>query len=193
MTTTATRTPCPPVPRVALLPLDPWEHDAAHAYLATRREVVLDDTHADVVLVLARTVDAAVDAAIRAAVDARADPPRLVLVSDRLDEAEVERLHALGASHVLDRESVTWELVVGALAGPAPAVPEPDRSWSPRLSDREVEVLRMLAGGASTGEVSEALHYSERTIKNVLKAVSARLGARNRVHSVARAVRAGLI
>ena len=56
-------------------------------------------------------------------------------------------------------------------------------------SRRELDVLELLAAGFSTREVAHQLCYSERTIKNILQDVTARLHARNRTHAVAYAVR----
>jgi DNA-binding NarL/FixJ family response regulator len=62
-----------------------------------------------------------------------------------------------------------------------------------QLSEREQEVLRLIAEGHATREVALQLSYSERTIKNVLHDVAMKLGARSRSHAVAYAVREGLI
>jgi DNA-binding NarL/FixJ family response regulator len=64
---------------------------------------------------------------------------------------------------------------------------------SSRLTDREEQVLRLIADGHATREVAAELCYSERTVKNVLHDVVTKLGARTRSHAVAHAVRAGLI
>ena len=61
------------------------------------------------------------------------------------------------------------------------------------LSDREVEVLRLVAEGLDTGEIARQLAFSERTIKSVLHDVTTRLQLRNRAHAVAFAVREGFI
>ncbi|MET8942594.1 response regulator transcription factor [Streptomyces sp. NPDC004542] len=61
------------------------------------------------------------------------------------------------------------------------------------LSQREIEVLRLVSEGMTLSEIAAMLSYSERTIKNILSAVQIRLGMRNRVHTVAHAIRAGLI
>jgi DNA-binding NarL/FixJ family response regulator len=58
---------------------------------------------------------------------------------------------------------------------------------------REREVLRLMADGMSTREVAGEMNYSERTIKNVLQDLTARLHLRNRTHAVAYAVRHGWI
>ncbi|WP_350275263.1 response regulator transcription factor [Kribbella sp. HUAS MG21] len=61
------------------------------------------------------------------------------------------------------------------------------------LSDRETQVLRLVADGKDTQEIARELSYSERTVKNVLHDVTSRLQLRNRSHAVAYALREGLI
>jgi DNA-binding NarL/FixJ family response regulator len=61
------------------------------------------------------------------------------------------------------------------------------------LSDRETQVLRLVADGKDTQEIARELSYSERTVKNVLHDVTSRLQLRNRTHAVAYALRQGLI
>jgi DNA-binding NarL/FixJ family response regulator len=61
------------------------------------------------------------------------------------------------------------------------------------LSEREVEVLRLLADGAETSEIARKLTYSESTIKHVQHTLSTRSKFRNRVHAVAFALRAGVL
>lgn len=61
------------------------------------------------------------------------------------------------------------------------------------MDDRAREVLRLLARGASTREISTELGYSERTIKAVIQQVEQTLGARSRAHAVALAMRGALI
>src|SRR5262249_38247397 len=61
------------------------------------------------------------------------------------------------------------------------------------LTEREVDVLRLVADGLDTTEIAAKLSYSERTIKNILHDVVSRFGLRNRSHAVAYALREGLI
>jgi DNA-binding NarL/FixJ family response regulator len=61
------------------------------------------------------------------------------------------------------------------------------------LTDRETQVLRLVADGCDTAEIARRLCYSERTVKNCLHDVTTRLQLRNRSHAVAYAVREGLI
>lgn len=64
---------------------------------------------------------------------------------------------------------------------------------TPDFDARSVEVLRLLADGAGTREISSELGYSERTIKSVIADVTRDLGARTRAHAVAVAMRRALI
>lgn len=67
------------------------------------------------------------------------------------------------------------------------------RLAGPTVSERSRAVLRLLAGGANTREISSELGFSERTIKGEIAEIQRDLGARNRAHLVAEAVRADLI
>jgi DNA-binding NarL/FixJ family response regulator len=61
------------------------------------------------------------------------------------------------------------------------------------LSAREQEVLRLLAEGCDTTEIATRMAYSERTVKNIIRAILERLGSRNRAHAVAFATREGIV
>ncbi|MFC4078541.1 helix-turn-helix transcriptional regulator [Amycolatopsis samaneae] len=61
------------------------------------------------------------------------------------------------------------------------------------LSPREIDVLRLMADGLDTNEIAAELSYSERTVKNIIYAITDRLRLRNRPHAVAYAMRAGVI
>ncbi|SEO99512.1 helix-turn-helix transcriptional regulator [Actinacidiphila rubida] len=61
------------------------------------------------------------------------------------------------------------------------------------LTLREADVLRLVAEGYELQDIGSKLGYSERTIKNVLYGVIKRHRLRNRAHSVAYAIRCGLI
>ena len=85
---------------------------------------------------------------------------------------------------------VTPELLRDLLDGLAAGI---ERPVAARLTDREQQVLSLIAEGHPTREVAERLCYSERTVKNVLHDVVTKLNARSRSQAVAHAVREGLI
>jgi DNA-binding NarL/FixJ family response regulator len=62
-----------------------------------------------------------------------------------------------------------------------------------RLDERRLKVLRLLASGETTKEISEKLSYSERTIKSFIRDVKYELSARSRAEAVAEGIRQGLI
>jgi DNA-binding CsgD family transcriptional regulator len=63
----------------------------------------------------------------------------------------------------------------------------------PQLTSRELAVLRMLADGENTREIAGQLSYSERTVKNIVQTLLAKLNCRTRAHAVATATRQGVI
>ncbi|HUR86650.1 MAG TPA: response regulator transcription factor [Solirubrobacteraceae bacterium] len=121
---------------------------------------------------------------------------------------QIERLAQMvdaGAVAALVREDLTAErlgLSLRAVAAGAtmmlatyPKIPDalPPVAVRPGLTDREQQVLSLVADGLPTREIGEELHYSERTVKKVLGDVVVKLGARSRSQAIARAVRQGII
>jgi DNA-binding NarL/FixJ family response regulator len=196
---------------------DPILQAGVGSQLRGSPEVALVDQseldEADVAVVVTDLVDETVLRILRAIQRGRA--PRTVLIAATLDESTVIAAAEAGVSGLLRRSEVTAARlleVVGKVAAGEAAVP-PDllarlldqvgrlqrQVLSPRglrfsgLSEREIEVLRLLADGLDTGEIARKLSYSERTIKAVLHDVTTRFQLRSRAHAVAYAVREGLI
>ena len=61
------------------------------------------------------------------------------------------------------------------------------------LSTRELDVLKLLADGASTTEAAELLKLSEYTVRDYISNLMKRLQARNRTEAVVKAIRMGII
>ena len=61
------------------------------------------------------------------------------------------------------------------------------------LTTRELEVLRLLAGGTSTTAAAESLGISTATLRAHVQAVLRKLGAHSRLEAVAEAARLGLV
>jgi DNA-binding NarL/FixJ family response regulator len=72
-----------------------------------------------------------------------------------------------------------------------PAIPE--RAGGGRLTQRQRQILQLLAGGESAGVAARTLGLSEETVKSHTKNILARLSARNRAHAVAIGIRESLI
>jgi LuxR family transcriptional regulator, maltose regulon positive regulatory protein len=69
---------------------------------------------------------------------------------------------------------------------------EPHGYWEP-LSERELEVLRLVAIGASNKTIAESIVVSVGTVKSHLNHILGKLAARNRTEAVARARMLGLL
>ncbi len=61
------------------------------------------------------------------------------------------------------------------------------------LTQREIELLRLVAEGLSNKAIAQALSISENTVKYHLKNILQKLGVQNRAEAVAHAIRAGLL
>jgi DNA-binding NarL/FixJ family response regulator len=59
------------------------------------------------------------------------------------------------------------------------------------LSDREREVLRLMAGGYSNREIADALGNAEGTVKNQVSSILSKLGVRDRTRAVLKALEKG--
>jgi LuxR family maltose regulon positive regulatory protein len=87
-------------------------------------------------------------------------------------------------------------LTLGRLAGAerrAGAAPRTAAASGESFSDRELEVLRMLAGPLSQREIGSELFISFNTVKSHTKAIYRKLGAADRNHALARARELGLL
>jgi DNA-binding NarL/FixJ family response regulator len=70
--------------------------------------------------------------------------------------------------------------------------PDPDADGT-RLSERERQVLEMIAAGATNREIAENLFLSPHTVKDHTSALYRKVGARNRAQAILRAQRLGIL
>lgn len=61
------------------------------------------------------------------------------------------------------------------------------------LTEKEVEILRLIAAGYSNKEIADAMFKSTGTIKNQVSSVMAKLGVRDRTRAVLKALEQGVI
>jgi DNA-binding NarL/FixJ family response regulator len=136
---------------------------------------------------------------------------QVIVCSSDCEEESVRAAMAAGAVGYLRKDTLTTDGLAAAVKavanGTGVMTPEllgnllrglsadgsEGRSATARLTDREQQVLSLIAAGHPTREVAQQLCYSERTVKNVLHDVVTKLNARSRSQAVAFAVREGLI
>jgi DNA-binding NarL/FixJ family response regulator len=107
-------------------------------------------------------------------------------------ETLVRAIHALFEGRTFFLPSLTEKLLRGARrvgAGAATPVPE----LMDPLTARETEVMRLVAGGYSNREIADAIRAAEGTVKVHVSSILSKLGVRDRVQAVLRALDAGLI
>jgi DNA-binding NarL/FixJ family response regulator len=166
----------------------------------------------DVVLMDVRMPDVDGIEATRRLVAAGSGARILILTTFDLDEYVYEALRA-GASGFLLKDVQPAQLVDGirvVAAGEALLAPSITRRLLDRFADtlpgddaappalealteRELEVLKLLARGLSNAELAEQLFLSETTVKSHISSVLRKLDLRDRVQAVVLAYEAGLV
>ncbi len=136
------------------------------------------------------------DAAIRAL--RRAEPGLgIVAHGERAERHIANAAFQAGATAYVSRAADPDELreaVEAALAQRHFVDPDvPPKGSRGQLTGRQREILQLLADGGSTTMAARQLDLSEETVKTHMRNVLARLGARNRTHAVALALRESLI
>ncbi len=114
------------------------------------------------------------------------------LLKDAGRERLIEAVRTIAAGESLFAPSVLQRLVAHFVHRPPPGAARP-RGPLADLSDRELEVLRLIGRGLSNGEIAEELVISLATVKTHVRHVLQKLGLRDRVQAVALAYEAGLV
>ena len=151
---------------------------------ATRR-IVASGSPARVIVLTTYDVDEYVFAALRAGASG-------FLLKDVRPADLVEAIRVVARGDALLAPSVTRRLLdrfAGTLPGPE-AAPPPDLE---ELTEREVEVLRLVALALSNAEIADRLVLTEATVKTHVSAVLRKLGLRDRVQAVVFAYDVGLV
>ena len=74
-----------------------------------------------------------------------------------------------------------------------PGISYEDQKLISQLSEREREVLRLLASGLTNSEIAKTLFLSEGTVKNYVSMIFSKLGVADRTQAAVLAIRSGLV
>ena len=139
----------------------------------------------------------------------RALPATLILTTFEDAEVVLEGIRAGARGFML--KDVSYQQLIGAIRAVAsgetvfqPAITQRllrakdamagDRLGpAEKLTDRERQVVRLMAGGYSNKEIAHALVTAEGTIKNHVSSILMKLGARDRTRAVLKALESGLL
>jgi len=111
------------------------------------------------------------------------------LLKDASREQLAEAVRTVSAGHTLLAPAITRRLIEDFCLSPAPN----PAGTGTRLSDRELEVVRLVAKGLSNAEIAAGLYLSEATVKSHIARILARLGLRDRVQIAIFAYENGII
>lgn len=115
------------------------------------------------------------------------------LLKDALPDELVRAIRVVAAGESLLQPAVAAKVLdklSALMGGEGETAAQPP---TPQLTDRELEVLTLLAGGARNRDIAEALFISERTVKVHVANLMDKLEARTRTEAVARAIQLGLL
>ncbi|WP_028814318.1 response regulator transcription factor [Streptomyces flavidovirens] len=138
-------------------------------------------------------------------------PPRIVVVTTFENDSYVYEALRVGAAGFLLKRAAAEDLVqavrlvarsdcllfpsaVRALAAEhARRQPAPPPPWAARLTEREAEVLRLMATGLTNAEIADRLRVGSATAKSHVAAVLAKTDVRDRTQAVIAAYESGFI
>jgi DNA-binding NarL/FixJ family response regulator len=149
--------------------------------IGATRQIVSSGTAARVLILTTFDPDEYVYEAIRAGASG-------FLLKDVEPEELVDAIRVVAAGNALLGASVTTRLLERFGQAPAATAPSLDD-----LTERELDILRLVAEGLTNAEIAERLVVSETTVKTHVSSVLRKLGVRDRVQAVIAAYDAGVV
>lgn len=113
------------------------------------------------------------------------------LLKDAAPEELVHAVRVVAAGEALLSPQITRSLISDYVS--RPAVPPASSSVQKMLTEREVDVARLVARGRSNGEIAEQLFLAEQTVKTHVSRILGKLHLRDRVQIVVAAYETGLV
>jgi DNA-binding NarL/FixJ family response regulator len=126
---------------------------------------------------------------------------RIIVLTTYTGDVQVLRALKAGARAYILKGQVHRELldtIRGVHAGQKRIPPEvaaelADHATDEDLTSREIDVLRLIAGGNANKEIAGQLSIAEETVKSHVTNILAKLGANDRTHAVTMALKRGII
>jgi len=119
------------------------------------------------------------------------------MLKDITAEQLATTIRVVAQGQVLLHPDVAHKVLASFATSPvesaSPAPMSPDGSGVEQLTEREREILTLLARGASNREISEALYIASGTVKNHLSNILGKLGVRDRTQAALKARELGLL
>ena len=113
------------------------------------------------------------------------------LLKDAAPEELVHAVRVVADGNALLSPQITRTLISDYVS--QPAVPQRAEAVESLLTERELDVTRLVARGFSNLEIAEALFLAEQTVKTHVSRVLSKLGLRDRVQIVVTAYESGLV
>lgn len=168
--------------------------------IAATREIIAAAPHARIVILTTFDDDEYLYGALRAGASG-------FLLKSADGDTLVEAVRVVAGGEALLAPAVTRRVIERfAAAGPALAPPEggepssasrlehrPDPVAVGDLSERELEVLQLMARGLSNQEIAQQLYVSSTTVKTHVSRILTKLGVRDRVQAVVEAYESGIV
>jgi DNA-binding NarL/FixJ family response regulator len=126
---------------------------------------------------------------------------RIIVLTTHAGDVQISRALKAGARAYLLKGSLRKELLETIRAVDAgqkrlsseAAAEIAEHVTDEALTPREIEVLRLVAGGNANKEIAAQLSLTEETVKSHIRNILAKLGANDRTHAVAIGVKRGII
>jgi len=144
--------------------------------------IVHDRPDARVLILTTFDLDEAVHRALQAGASG-------FLLKDTPSDQLLHAIRVVAAGDSVLAPSVTRRMIEHFTPQPAPTAS--DAALLERLTDREREILHLIAQGLSNAEIGQAIFLSEATVKTHVGRVLAKLGCRDRVQAAIFALRTG--
>ena len=145
------------------------------------RQILQTSPHIRILVITLFEDDASVFSALRAGA-------RGYVLKDTKEEEMVRAIRAVGSGEAIFSPSIATRLM-DFFAAPRPAVP---KEIFPTLTEREREILQLIARGSTNQDIARQLALSVKTVNNYVSNIFSKLQVADRTQAIIRARDAGL-